>query len=269
MASDFQEIENQRRIETDGFLRRLHINYLVNHPLGDNFLLSKEGVRDSQYGFFKSGFAQTGVKKGYDIVSIVFEDLKGDGPHKKYLYHGSTVSLPIERKPKVGDGNPPQGSPKWVPHWNYHVVETKEFKDYVVFATWDEATSLEATNAETYGRWQRSNQAFITSGKGDQKIVIPNGLTASKPGVQSFLVDSTDITEIIYTRNTTEPDTLSTYLAANGKRVVPSNTFGLNSSVDKWLVVDARSKRINDWFEVVRVFRFMPYDWDKDLYVTP
>lgn len=262
MAGDFNEIEHQRRIDTDGFLRRFTINYWVNHPLGDNFLLTKEGVRDTKYGYFKSGFVQTGAKKGYDQVTILFEDLKGDGPHKRYLYHGSTVSLPIERKSGT-DG----GTEAWKPIWNYNVVEKQADKASVTVATWTAATKLSSTNGETYGRWMRANQALPTGGTGDQKTVVVS--EATEEGIQSFLVDSVDITEIIYTRNTTAPDTLSDYLEANGKRVVPGNTFGLGSDVTKWLVVDARSKRINDWYEVVRVFRFMPYGWNIKVYGTP
>lgn len=266
MAEDFGETIRTRRLESDGFLRRFTISYKVNHPLGDNFLLSKEGTRDKKYGYYKSGFVQTGTIPYYDIVNIIYEDLKGDGPHKKYLYRGSTVSIPIERK-KDTDG----GTQAWFPLWNYHVVEKQADKDSVVVANWIAADKLEDTAAETYGRWMRSNQAIPTGGTGDNKIVIVPGLEAIKPGVQAFLVPSVDVTEIIYTRNKQAPDTLTNYLDAKGKRVAPGNVFGLSAAApdtgwSTWLCKGAQAKRINDWYEVVRTFTHMPYGWDPDLY---
>lgn len=256
MSEENQAIIHRRSAVQEDFLRTITVVYMTARLRGDNFLLEKADERDKNYGYYSSGSVQTGP--GYDVVTIRYQDLVGNLPVKRYLYRASSTQRPIELHSS------------WKPIWNYNVIGDATLSpDDASLLSFHNATKLSDVNSIEEAQFIRSNQAIPTS-----KTIVgqdSGGRTGdAEKKAQSYLYPSPEVTELVYTR---DEATLDTYATLVGKRRAPGKTFGLSNATNLWLVTSAQAKRVNDWYEIVIVYRFFDSGdgtngWDTDIYGT-
>lgn len=271
MAGEFSESRIGINIQEDEFIRRTTVTWQTAKGRSDGFVATKKGERDPKFGFFKSSdikFGPGAGSVGYDMVTIVYEDLIAkELPVIRGIYNGSTVPLPLERHPDY----------RCI--WNHHVVQdaAADPDPTLILSEWEALKDLadKGATADTDwpGSWVKSNQALSR-----KEEIVNNGtgkFNAIKPGVQSFVNPASEVTQIVYTRDTSD---INAAVDANGKLVLPETAFrfGLTPGDDRegspipqseaWLVTSTNVRRINDWYEITQQFKFAKYGWDTDIY---
>ena len=252
----------------DEFVISNVVTWDCNRGTGDDLVKQYRGIRNPEYGFYKASTVVKGAGSGqarYDRVVITFEDLASkELPIIRGLFKGGTIPFPLERHPDYRC------------LWNHHVVQAVgEPETPLVYSQWEDIKDLADTGAtgDPAGTWQKSNQAL------SKAVTIPtvagDKFNATKPGVQSFVDMTADVTQIVYTRDSADTDAA---VAIIGKRALPEvrYRFGLTPGDDRdgdpipvteaWLVMSTDVKRVNDWYEINQTFRFARKGWDPDIY---
>lgn len=217
-----------------------------------------QGLR-TPFGFYATHDIASGP--GYDMLSITFEDivLSPSGQTVRYNLSTRMINRPIEEHPDY----------KAV--WNHHIVGPKSTAltalEYGYWASRKTPSLPTAITPTTGCHWAKSNQALSpTETIVDVALSVglkDNSATATKQGVQSYLIPAPVVVATIYTRSET---TMENYVALAGTLRAPEKTFGLLTDDKYWLVASPQTKKVNDWYEITVELMYAALGWDEDIY---
>jgi len=219
----------------------------------------------------------------YDRVICTFMEVRNiNSLYDRAVYSklaAPTAALPLERKTYVISVGDDEAYRTW---WNHHVVSTN-VDELITVADWkymgagtdgDMTGYLERPASYEYEKgsdkaasWQKTNQGL----KSNQEVL----LSASMPGVQSFLHPITEIVQTVYT---TSDNVLNEYVTNNGRCFTPrgSNgdyyTLGVEQSDDEtpiikpWLIAGVNVDKKFGWYIITVSYKYANQGWQTEIY---